>query len=169
MESSISRCQAWILASMRGPLAPARLAMLSSGIMGTTLMRISRSCACLAARRCRLFARSGRDQRRRYGPARPSYEHATWKRLEPFFKLPGQIVWGQDEVHISLRPFNDRQLNGDLAIVCERVATAAPQLPDGRRLAVCRRERFPGHQIALRSIANNPIVMRFSRFSPTNC
>jgi hypothetical protein len=63
-----------------------------------------------------------------------SYEHATWKRLEPFFRLPGQIAWGRDEVHVSLRPFNDCQLNRDLAVVCERVATVAPHLPDGRRL-----------------------------------
>ncbi len=64
----------------------------------------------------------------------PSYAHATWKRLEPFFKLPGQIVWESDAVRVTLRPFNDRQLNRDLAVLCERVGAAAPQLPDGRRL-----------------------------------
>jgi hypothetical protein len=64
----------------------------------------------------------------------PSYAHATWKRLEPFFKLPGQIVGDRDAVRVTLRPFNDRQLNRDLAVLCERVEAAAPQLPDGRRL-----------------------------------
>jgi len=70
--------------------------------------------------------------RDRYFP--PSYVHATWKRLEPFFKLPGQIVWEHDAVRVTLRPFNDRQLNRDLVVLCERVGAAAPQLPDGRRL-----------------------------------
>jgi hypothetical protein len=72
--------------------------------------------------------------RDRYFP--PSYAQATWKRLEPFFKLPGQIVWERDVVRVTFRPFNDRQLNRDLAALCERVGAAAPQLPDGRRLLV---------------------------------
>jgi len=63
-----------------------------------------------------------------------SYTHATWKRLEPFFKLPGQVAWETDCVRVTLRPFNDRHLNRDLAALCARVALAAPQLPDGRRL-----------------------------------
>ena len=72
-----------------------------------------------------------RDQ---YFPA--TYAHATWKRLEPFFKLPGQIVWERDSVRVTFRPFNDRQLNRDLRDVCQRVMVAAPHLPDGRRLLV---------------------------------
>ena len=36
-------------------------------------------------------------------------------------------------------------------------------------LAACRRERFTGHLIALCSTTHNPIVMRYSYFSPTNC
>jgi len=70
--------------------------------------------------------------RNRYFP--PSYAHATWKRLEPFFKLPGQVVWEADCVRVTLRPFNDRHLNRELAALCARVAIAAPQLPDGWRL-----------------------------------
>jgi hypothetical protein len=70
--------------------------------------------------------------RDRYFP--PTYAHATWKRLEPFFKLPGQVVWENECVRVTLRPFNDRQLNRDLAVLCAQVASAAPQLPDGRRL-----------------------------------
>jgi hypothetical protein len=72
-----------------------------------------------------------RDQ---YFPA--TYAQATWKRLEPFFKLPGQVVWEPERVQVTLRPFNDCQLNRDLMDVCERVAAAAPHLPDGRRLLV---------------------------------
>lgn len=63
-----------------------------------------------------------------------TYRQATWKRLEPFFKLPGQVVWGDDFVQVTVHPFNDRALNRDLAAVCQRVSAAAPHLPDGRRL-----------------------------------
>ena len=64
----------------------------------------------------------------------PSYAHATWSRLNPFFKLPGQVVVERDCVRVSLRPFNDRQLNRDLRAVCAQVAAKAPRLPDGRQL-----------------------------------
>jgi hypothetical protein len=70
-----------------------------------------------------------RDQ---YFPA--SYEHATWKRLAPFFHLPGKVIHGQDVVSVELRPFNDRQYNRDLAALCERVNAITTSLPDGRRL-----------------------------------
>ena len=63
-----------------------------------------------------------------------TYAHATWRRLEPFFRLPGQVVYGADMVHVELRPFNDRQLNRDLAAVCAKVLEVRPHLPDGRRL-----------------------------------
>jgi len=48
--------------------------------------------------------------------------------------LPGRVVWGADVVTVELRPFNDRQLNRDLAAVCLKVAEARPCLLDGRRL-----------------------------------
>jgi len=67
-----------------------------------------------------------------YFPA--SFAHATWQRLAPFFHLPGLVVSGPTTVHVELRPFHDRQYNRDLVMLCERVNTAAPQLPDGRRL-----------------------------------
>jgi hypothetical protein len=63
-----------------------------------------------------------------------SFAHATWQRLAPFFHLPGLVVQGPQTVCVELRPFNDRQYNRDLVMLCERVNTAAPQLPDGRRL-----------------------------------
>jgi hypothetical protein len=70
--------------------------------------------------------------RDRYFPA--TYAQATWKRLEPFFRLPGRIIWGRDMVRVELRPFNDRRLTRDLAGLCQRVEAAQPRLPDGRQL-----------------------------------
>ena len=47
--------------------------------------------------------------RDRYFPA--SYAQATWKRLLPFFQLPGTITHSAQMVQVELRPFNDRALN----------------------------------------------------------
>jgi hypothetical protein len=69
---------------------------------------------------------------RGYFPA--SYAHATWHRLAPFFRLPGWITWGADTVRVGVRPFNDRQFNRDLRVLCEQINEARPHLPDGRRL-----------------------------------
>jgi hypothetical protein len=63
-----------------------------------------------------------------------TYAHATWGRLSPFFQLPGVVTVDRSAVNVTFRPFNDRRLNEDLMILCERVSTAAPHLPDGRRL-----------------------------------
>jgi len=65
----------------------------------------------------------------------PSYAQATWKRLLPFFQLPGTITQDSTMVRVELRPFNDRALNRDLAILCEQVNQASLRLPDGRRLS----------------------------------
>jgi hypothetical protein len=67
-----------------------------------------------------------------YFPA--SYAHATWQRLAPFFRLSGTVVRDATTVKIELRPFNDRALNRDLALLCARVNEASPRLPDGRHL-----------------------------------
>lgn len=64
------------------------------------------------------------------------YAHVTWRRLEPFFRLPGQVAYGADTVQVDLRSFNDRQLNRDLAAVCAKVLEVRPHLPDGCRLVV---------------------------------
>jgi len=71
-----------------------------------------------------------RDQ---YFPA--SYAHATWRRLLPFFQLPGTITRDATTIHVALTPFNDRALNRDLTLLCERVNQASPRLPDGRLLS----------------------------------
>ena len=63
-----------------------------------------------------------------------TYAHATWQRLQPFFRLPGRIQWGHDTVHVDLHPFNNRQLTRDLLAVCQRVNEMQPRLPDGRLL-----------------------------------
>ena len=59
---------------------------------------------------------------------------ATWLRLAPFFRLTGRVIEQAEMVQVELHPFNDRQLNRDLAAVCARVNELQPRLPDGRRL-----------------------------------
>jgi len=63
-----------------------------------------------------------------------TYAHATWQRLQPFFRLPGRVQWGPEVVQVEVRTFNNRQLNRDLLAVCQRVNEFQPQLPDGRLL-----------------------------------
>jgi hypothetical protein len=62
------------------------------------------------------------------------YAQATWKRLAPFFRLPGQVVHAPDTCCVYLRPFNDAALNRDLTALCDKVNLASPLLPNGRRL-----------------------------------
>ena len=70
-----------------------------------------------------------RDQ---YFPA--SYAHATWARLAPFFQLSGIVTSNQHTVSVQLLPFNDRQYNRDLLLLCHRVHEKQLHLPDGRLL-----------------------------------
>ena len=67
-----------------------------------------------------------------YFPA--TYAQATWRRLAPFFWLPGRVIWGTATVRVELGGFNDRQLTRDVAAVCARVNAAQPHLLDGRQL-----------------------------------
>ncbi len=71
----------------------------------------------------------GRDH---FFPA--SYAHATWGRLAPFFQLPGVVTSDQQAVSVHLRPFNDRQNNRDLVLLCQHVNGKQLHLPDGRLL-----------------------------------
>lgn len=80
------------------------------------------------------LANLGMWVREQYFPA--TYAHATWSRLAPFFRLPGRVTQGKQTVWVELHPFNDRQLNRDLRVVCERVTAAQLSLPDGRRLCL---------------------------------
>ena len=63
-----------------------------------------------------------------------TYAQATWGRLVRFFRLSGLVTGDQECVCVGFRPFNDRHLNEDLTILCERVSKTAPRLPDGRHL-----------------------------------
>lgn len=63
-----------------------------------------------------------------------TYSDATWKRLAPFFRLPGIIRSNQHTVSVFLRTFNDRQYNRDLHLLCQRVNQKQPHFPDGRLL-----------------------------------
>lgn len=78
------------------------------------------------------LANLGMWVRDRYFP--PEYAHAGWCRLQVFFQLPGRISWGQDQVEVELKRFNDRALNRDLEMLCTRVVQGQLRLPDGRRL-----------------------------------
>ena len=62
------------------------------------------------------------------------FAHATTTRLLPFFRLSGRILTFHDRVLVSLRPFNDRTLNRDLAECCQRVNQAHLCLPEGKLL-----------------------------------
>ena len=62
------------------------------------------------------------------------YSCTTWRRLVPFFRLSGKVLWAPDTVNVELRAFNDRQLNRDLAALCGRVTESQLRLPDGRHL-----------------------------------
>ncbi len=70
--------------------------------------------------------------RDRYFP--PTYAHATWGRLLPFFQLRGVITSSQSAVWVQLRPFNDRHYTRDLLLLCQRINEKPPHLPDGRLL-----------------------------------
>ena len=78
------------------------------------------------------LANLGMWARDHYFPA--EYAHASWRRLQIFFLLPGRVYWGTDCVTVELKPFNDRALNRDLQAVCTKVAQTQPHVPDGRRL-----------------------------------
>jgi len=63
-----------------------------------------------------------------------SYAHATWACLASFFRLPRSVISHQHMVSVQLRPFNDRQYNRDLLLLCQRVNEMQLHLSDGRLL-----------------------------------
>jgi len=73
----------------------------------------------------------------------PDYAHATTTRLLPFFRLPGRVLTFEDHVLVTLRPFNDRALNRDLAQFCQRVNDAHLCLPTGKTLVFRVAESAP--------------------------
>ncbi len=74
-----------------------------------------------------------------------SYQHCSWQRLLPFFKLGGWITTTTSEVQLEFCAFNNRALVRDLEELCRNVNTSGATLPDGRRLvvAVGKRLRCP--------------------------
>jgi hypothetical protein len=71
-----------------------------------------------------------------------SYQHCSWQRLMPFFKLGGWITTTASEVQLELCAFNNRALLRDLEEVCRNVNMSGATLPDGRRLVVSVGERL---------------------------
>ena len=63
-----------------------------------------------------------------------SYAHATWKRLQPFFNLPGRLQVTTTQCSVYLRPFRPLDLQRDLQKLCDIVNRAHLSLPDGRIL-----------------------------------
>ena len=71
-----------------------------------------------------------------------SYQHCSWQRLLPFFKLGGWVSATTREVKLELCAFNNRALIRGLEEVCRNVNAGAVRLPDGRRLVVAVGERL---------------------------
>jgi len=71
-----------------------------------------------------------------------SYQHCSWQRLLPFFKLGGWVTTTTSEVQLEVCAFNNRALVRDLEDVCRKVNAAPLTLPDGRRLVVSVGERL---------------------------
>ncbi len=64
----------------------------------------------------------------------PEYARATWRRLEPFFRLPGHVSSGPDAVVVEFRNFNDRTLNRDLTAVAIRLDDARARSSGDQRV-----------------------------------
>ena len=63
-----------------------------------------------------------------------TYARATWKTLQPFFRLPGRIETSDTICMVVLRPFNDLALKRDLIQLCHAVNYAQLKLPNGLEL-----------------------------------
>ncbi len=76
-----------------------------------------------------------------------SYQHCSWQRLFPFFKLGGRITTTESEVQLEFCAFNNRTLSRDVEEVCRNVNTRGATLPDGRRLVMAVGERLHAHAL----------------------
>lgn len=63
-----------------------------------------------------------------------TYARATWKTLQPFFRLPGRVETSNITCTVTLRPFNDLTLKRDLIHLCQNVNDAQLKLPNGLEL-----------------------------------
>jgi hypothetical protein len=73
-----------------------------------------------------------------------SYQHCSWQRLWPFFKLGGWVTATTREIKLEVCAFNNRALVRDLEEVCRKVNAGTVTLPDGRRLVVIVGKRLRG-------------------------
>ncbi len=71
-----------------------------------------------------------------------SYQHCSWQRLLPFFKLGGWVTTTANEVQLEVCAFNNRALVRDLEELCHNVNAASLTLPGGRRVVVSVGERL---------------------------
>jgi hypothetical protein len=71
-----------------------------------------------------------------------SYQHCSWQRLLPFFKVGGWVTTTTSELQLEVCAFNNRALVRDLEEVCRKVKAAPLILPDSRRLVVSVGERL---------------------------
>jgi hypothetical protein len=74
-----------------------------------------------------------------------SYQHCSWQRLLPFFKLGGCITTTESEVQLEVCAFNNQALVHDVEEVCRNVNTRGATLPDGRRVVMAVGERLRAH------------------------
>ena len=63
-----------------------------------------------------------------------TYARATWRTLQPFFRLPGHVETSNITCIVTLRPFNDLALKRDLIQLCQNVNDAQLKLPNGLEL-----------------------------------
>jgi hypothetical protein len=70
------------------------------------------------------------------------YQHCSWQRLLPFFKLGGWVTATASEVTLDLCAFNNRILAGDLEELCRNVNSSGATLPDGKHLVMAVGKRL---------------------------
>ena len=92
------------------------------------------------------LANLGMWVREQYFPT--SYGGARWKRLAPFFKLGGWVRQDLQTIQVSLRGFNNSELNRDLREVCEKVNVAQLKMADGRQLLLGIEEPPKGSKVS---------------------
>ncbi len=71
-----------------------------------------------------------------------SYQHCSWQRLLPFFKLSGRMTTTEGKVQLEMCAFNNRDLARDVEEVCRNVNARGATLPDGRQLVIAVGERL---------------------------
>ena len=76
-----------------------------------------------------------------------NYQHSSWQRLLPFFKLSGRITTTESKVHLEFSAFNNRALVRDLEQVCCNVNTRGAILPDGRQLVMAVGQRLHAYTL----------------------